>query len=74
MPNPRTSEQQGNYQPANAQTSVHVRRADLPLHCPLPGTALWASHPRVFIPIEEAADGRMQCPYCGTQFVLDAAG
>jgi len=79
MPIPRTAEQPGragaaNARPANAETSVRISRADLPLHCPLPGTALWASHPRVFIPIDEAADGRGRCPYCGTEFILEDAG
>ena len=45
-----------------------VTRDDLPLHCPMPGTALWNSHPRVFLPIEEA--GTAVCPYCGTRYVL----
>jgi uncharacterized Zn-finger protein len=70
MPNPRTAEHQDQCQPANAQTSVTLTRADLPLHCPQPGTALWASHPRVFIPIGDAPDKRMICPYCGTEYIL----
>lgn len=70
MPNPRTAEHQDQYSTANAQSRVQVTRADLPLHCPQPGTALWASHPRVFIPIEDARDGSMICPYCGTEYVF----
>ncbi|RMH16191.1 MAG: zinc-finger domain-containing protein [Gammaproteobacteria bacterium] len=52
----------------NAETRVHVTRQDLPLHCPLPGTSNWNSHPRVFLPIEKT--GREKCPYCGTDYIL----
>ena len=55
--------------PANAQTTYEVRRADLPLSCPMPSMALWNSHPRVYLPIE-AEGGRSQCPYCGAMYVL----
>ena len=54
--------------PANAQHRYEVRRADLPLSCPLPSMALWNSHPRVYLPIE--AERECQCPYCGALFVL----
>ena len=56
--------------PANAQQRYEVRRADLPLSCPLPSMALWNSHPRVYLPIE-AENGEVQCPYCGSHFVLE---
>ncbi len=52
----------------NAQTRQEVTRKELPLHCPMPGTSLWNSHPRVFLPIEET--GAAKCPYCGTEYVL----
>ena len=55
--------------PANAQQRYEVRRADLPLSCPLPSMALWNSHPRVYLPIE--AERECQCPYCGSLFVLE---
>lgn len=56
----------------NAQNHYEVTTADLPLHCPLPGTTLWNSHPRVFLPIAET--GQEKCPYCGAVYVLvDAA-
>jgi len=45
-----------------------VSRSDLPLHCPMPGEALWSSHPRVFLAVEEK--GRVTCPYCGMEYVL----
>lgn len=54
---------------ANAAQRYEVRRADLPLSCPLPSMALWNSHPRVYLPIE-AEGGQSDCPYCGAHFVL----
>ena len=54
--------------PANAQQRYEVRRADLPLSCPMPAMALWNSHPKVYLPIE--ASGSAKCPYCGAQFTL----
>jgi uncharacterized Zn-finger protein len=53
----------------NAVRQVRVTRADLPLHCPMPGSTLWDSHPRVYIPLEKTGKGL--CPYCGTEYVLD---
>ena len=53
----------------DAQQRHEVRRADLPLSCPLPSMALWNSHPRVYLPIE-AEGGTSQCPYCGATYVL----
>ena len=50
---------------------VKITRADLPLHCPTDESALWAMHPRVFLPIEDSVDGRYRCPYCGTLYVLE---
>ena len=47
-----------------------IERSELPLHCPLPSDSLWNSHPRVYIPIQEAVDGQAKCPYCGTEFYL----
>jgi uncharacterized Zn-finger protein len=70
MPNPHTADKQQEYKEPNAQQSVEVTQRDLPLHCPVPGSALWSSHPRVFLPIEDAKDKRMICPYCGTEYRL----
>ena len=53
---------------ANVHTVYEVSRADLPLHCPMPGSELWNSHPRVFLPIEDS--GKAKCPYCGAEYVL----
>ena len=53
---------------ANAEKVVKVTAQDLPLHCPMPGSYLWNSHPKVFLPIEET--GEAKCPYCGTSYEL----
>jgi len=53
---------------ANAQTHYQVKRADLPLHCPMDGMSLWNSHPRVYLPLEE--NGKARCPYCGAEYEL----
>jgi len=55
--------------PANAQQRYDVRRSDLPLSCPLPSMALWNSHPRVYLAIEDEG-GESHCPYCSATFVL----
>lgn len=52
----------------NAHQQYEVTPDDLPLHCPLKGTTLWDSHPRVYLPIEDSGEER--CPYCGTVFIL----
>ena len=54
--------------PANAEPLVEVTADQLPLHCPLPDTYLWNSHPKVYLPIE--ATGTAICPYCGTHYSL----
>jgi uncharacterized Zn-finger protein len=54
---------------AKAQKTWQVRRADLPLSCPLPEHAVWNEHPRVYLPIVEEG-GRSVCPYCGNEYVL----
>lgn len=64
----RPGQVQENLKPPNAERRVHVTRAQLPLHCPLPDTYLWNSHPKVYLPIE--ATGRAVCPYCGTLYIL----
>lgn len=67
MPNPRTADQPDLDVPN--ETRVHeVLRNILPIHCPMPGTSLWNSHPQVYIPVEET--GQARCPYCGCLYVL----
>ncbi|MGI9304100.1 MAG: zinc-finger domain-containing protein, partial [Gammaproteobacteria bacterium] len=67
MPNPRTSDQQDKFKAPNDKRHYEIRRADLPLRCPLPEMSLWNSHPKVYIPIEDAEEGKMICPYCSTE-------
>lgn len=55
-------------QQPNAQTFVEVTRDELPMHCPTPGSSLWNSHPRVYIPLEDAPEAT--CAYCGTVYRL----
>jgi uncharacterized Zn-finger protein len=52
----------------NTMRYIEVTTDDLPLHCPTPEMALWNSHPRVFLPIEQ--NGEALCPYCGTRYKL----
>lgn len=67
MPNPRTADQPDLDVPN--ETRVHeVLRNILPIHCPMPGTSLWDSHPQVYIPVEET--GQARCPYCGCLYIL----
>lgn len=54
--------------PANAQHRYQVRRRDLPLSCPMPGMYLWNSHPKVYLPVQDA--GEAMCPYCGASYFL----
>jgi len=53
----------------NAQRRYEVSRADLPVHCPPAGSALWNSHPRVYVPVAECG-GEAVCPYCGAVYAL----
>jgi uncharacterized Zn-finger protein len=38
--------------------------------CPNPKMPLWSNHPRVFIDVATAGEGK--CPYCGTVYRLKA--
>jgi uncharacterized Zn-finger protein len=55
-------------QTPNARNFYEVTREDLPLHCPLPGSTLWNSHPRVYLAVE--ATGEAKCNYCGAVYRL----
>ena len=55
-------------QPACSQKIILVQPEDLPLSCPTKEMLLWNAHPKVYLPIEKT--GMENCPYCGTQFVL----
>jgi|TARA_B110000967_G_C18708262_1_gene471360 uncharacterized Zn-finger protein len=69
MVNPDTAANQSNYSQSNTKSAVEVKATDLPIHCPVEGTSLWNSHPRVYIPVNENG-GESKCPYCGTMFKL----
>ncbi len=56
----------------NAQNQYEVTADDLPLSCPMPQMALWNSHPRVYLPIENT--GWVKCPYCSAEFTLRRQG
>ncbi len=55
-------------QTEHTTSHVEVTAADLPLHCPTPGTSLWSAHPRVFIRLDRMGEAR--CPYCSTLYKL----
>lgn len=55
----------------NTQNIYKVTPDDLPVHCPMPGSSLWNSHPRVYLPVEKT--GQAKCIYCGAEYVLDTA-
>ncbi|MGV0006029.1 MAG: zinc-finger domain-containing protein [Candidatus Porifericomitaceae bacterium WSBS_2022_MAG_OTU9] len=54
---------------SNTQVTHRVSVADLPLHCPVPNSPLWNSHPRVYLPLDRT--NKIRCPYCGTMFILE---
>ena len=69
MVNPDTAARQNEYSQPNAKSAIEVKGDDLPIHCPITGSSLWNSHPRVYIPVQENG-GEAKCPYCGTMFKL----
>lgn len=58
------------YKKLNITNEVTITRKELPLHCPTNTTALWCSHPKVFLAIESSKNGTARCPYCGTLYHL----
>ncbi len=52
----------------NAESSYQITADDLPVHCPMPGSSLWNSHPQVFIALDKNGHGK--CPYCGAEYQL----
>jgi uncharacterized Zn-finger protein len=57
-----------NLEQANAEKVYRISKADLPLHCPMTGSYLWNSHPKVYLPIERT--GEAKCPYCSASYEL----
>ena len=57
-----------------ASASVEVTAKDLQgpgvVFCPNPKMPLWSNHPRIFIDVATAGEGK--CPYCGTVYRLKA--
>ena len=51
------------------QPAIKVKKSDLPLCCPRPGSELAAMHPKVFLPIKQT--GSAACPYCGARYELE---
>lgn len=68
MARPRHGRVEEHLEAANAEKVYRVSRKDLPLHCPQPGSYLWNSHPKVYLPIEET--GEAKCPYCSASYEL----
>ena len=58
--------------PLPEASAIEVTAADLQVpgvvFCPSPKMALWSNHPRVFIDVAAAGEGK--CPYCGTVYRL----
>ena len=59
---------------AQPKAIVEVAAKDLQgpgvVFCPNPKMPLWSNHPKVFIDV--ATEGRGTCPYCGTEYRLEA--
>lgn len=51
--------------------TVSVTQEDLPIFCPVQDDRIWDAHPRVYLSLEK--NGRVMCPYCDTEFVLNEA-
>lgn len=60
--------------PASHGGAIEVTAKDLQgpgaVTCPNPKMALWSTHPKVFIDVVTAGEGK--CPYCGTVYRLKA--
>lgn len=56
-------------QAACTERRYEITTQDLPLSCPPRTERVWDAHPRVYLPIVEAA-GTIMCPYCGTKYIL----
>ena len=67
MPNPNTAMQTGLRLP-NDKNQYEVTEDEMPVHCPIEGSSLWNSHPRVFIAFD--AQGHGKCSYCGADYRL----
>lgn len=68
--NQSSNDLSSDYEKLNTKKEVFVKRSNLPLHCPVDESAIWCSHPRVFLAIESAGEEGIRCPYCGTLYQL----
>ncbi len=55
---------------ACTEQTFEITARDLPLSCPPRDKRIWDAHPRVYLPIEEAAEKRYRCPYCSALYIL----
>jgi uncharacterized Zn-finger protein len=59
---------------SEAKAIVEVSASELQgpgvVTCPNPKMVLWSGHPKVFIDVASAGEGK--CPYCGTVYRLKA--
>ncbi|WP_223789886.1 zinc-finger domain-containing protein [Marinicella meishanensis] len=53
---------------ANTEKVYHVKSSDLPISCPTKEMAVWNSHPKVYLPLEQS--GEAVCEYCGAKFIV----
>jgi len=65
-----SANKEADYKKLNITNEVTITSSDLPLHCPTNVSALWCSHPKVFLAIESSKNGKVRCPYCGTLYIL----
>lgn len=70
MESQRNTDKEADYKKLNITNEVAITVDDLPLHCPTNVSALWCSHPKVFLAIEDSKNGTARCPYCGTLYKL----
>ena len=53
----------------NSGKRYELTESELPVHCPMPGSSTWNSHPKVYLPVKENG-GSAICPYCSAEYVL----
>lgn len=60
--------------PSQAPATVELLASELVgpgvIACPNPKMSLWSNHPKVYIDVVTAGEGK--CPYCGTLYRLKA--
>ena len=56
--------------PAFVEVTAHDLQGPGVVFCPNPKMPLWSNHPRIFIDVATAGEGK--CPYCCTVYRLKA--